>query len=375
VGKLPWPLAHRDLDCIREPPDSHEKLGSARVKHAGAGKRRGDKHTLPGKIKDLTTAPVTCGFCGTAADTRRFARRIARGEGSYDVFFCSRCRIGSTVPFPSPEVLSRLYASGSYRSADGTRFHPVLESLVRHFTAGKTRRIRRLHGSRGAVLDIGCGRGLLLDLMKQDGWRVTGVEFNDDTASYARTVYALNVISPQEMMALPDESCDVITLYHVLEHLPDPTAVLRTCRRLLAPRGLLVIAVPNLSSLQARLGRAKWFHLDVPCHLHHFTFSGLRQLLLANSLTIHEVQQFDLEQNVFGCLQTLLNVSGIEHNFLYNLLQKRELHRGHAAPGRPTDVLLTLLLTPLYLPLALVFSLVESLVLRRGGTIHIYAFK
>jgi SAM-dependent methyltransferase len=344
------------------------------VKQGNVDKKSGDRHTSVVRDKELSTAKAVCGICGKRDDTRCYAPDIERGDGSYDVYYCEHCRVGFTVPFPSSDVLSRLYASGGYRSDDGTRFNVLLESFVRLFTAGKAGKIRKFHAGKGALLDVGCGRGLFLDIMKKDGWSVTGVEFNEETASYAKMVYQIDVITPQEMMAVPNESYDVITLYHVLEHMQDPAAVMRTCNRLLKKHGLLVVAVPNLSSLQAGAGRSNWFHLDVPYHLYHFTLSCIQRLLLDNSMKILRVEHFDFEQNIFGWLQTLLNASGIKNNLLYSLLKKPELRRTELMAARKRDLLFTLLLSPIYLPLSVVLSFVESL-MKRGGTIRVYSVK
>ncbi len=351
-----------------------ERPRFARVKHVNDEKETGDKRSSLVRDREPSKEKAVCGICGKDKDTRPFARNIEKGDSRYDVYFCANCQVGFTVPFPSDDELSRLYASGSYRSDDGTRFNVVLESIVRYFTASRAGKIRKFHNSRGNLLDIGCGRGLFLDIMKRDGWQVTGVEFSEETASYAAKVYGINVISPQAMTAVPDESYDVITIFHVLEHMRDPAAVLRTCRRLLKKNGLLVVAVPNLSSLQAALGKSKWLHLDVPYHLYHFTLSGLQRLLLDNSMKIFRVQQFDFEQNIFGWLQTLLNVSGIKTNLLYSLFKKPELRRTELAAARGRDIVFTLLLGPIYLPLSVALSLIESL-MKRGGTIHIYSLR
>jgi len=327
------------------------------------------------KSKQQSIMRAVCGTCGKDTETHLLLKNIERGGGTYDVYYCTHCHTGITVPFPSHEALSRLYSSGSYRSNDGTRFNVFAESLVRYFNIGGKKKIKRFHREKGAILDVGCGRGLFLDIMKKDGWSVTGIEFNEETASYATTVYGINVITAPAMANLPDGYFDVITLSHVLEHMRDPAAVLRECRRLLKERALLVIAMPNFASLQASFGKSNWFHLDIPYHLYHITFRGIKSLLLDNSMKIAKVRQFDFGQNVFGWLQTLLNMSGIKNNLMYNLLKKPELRQGELAAARKRDLLFTLLLTPIYLPLSAILSILESLILRRGGTIHIYAIK
>ena len=132
-------------------------------------KESGDKRDAFVRNRKISITRAVCAICGKDTETRLFVRDIRRADDCYDVYFCEQCRIGFTDPFPSSAVLSRLYASGSYRSADGTRFNGVLEFLVRFFTAGKARMIRKFHGSRGTLLDIGCGRGLFLDFMKKNG--------------------------------------------------------------------------------------------------------------------------------------------------------------------------------------------------------------
>jgi len=132
--------------------------------------------------------------------------------------------------------------------------------------------------------------------------------------------------------------------------------MLGECRRLLRTGGLLVIAIPNLGSLQAYFGMRHWFHLDIPLHLCHFTENGLRRLLARSGFKVRHIRQFDLEYNPYGWLQTLLNATGIRKNWLY-------------------DRLWTFALLPLYAPRSLALALFESYALKRGGTIEGYAFK
>jgi 2-polyprenyl-3-methyl-5-hydroxy-6-metoxy-1,4-benzoquinol methylase len=132
--------------------------------------------------------------------------------------------------------------------------------------------------------------------MREEGWRVFGTEYDGASAIAARETYGLDVRTGNlEEAGFPPGGFDVITMSHVLEHLPDPVDALERCRRLLRSGGLIVAAVPNLSSLQASIGKGCWFHLDPPHHLFHFTEEGLRALLVQARFRVREVRRFDLE--------------------------------------------------------------------------------
>ena len=102
-------------------------------------------------------------------------------------------------------------------------------------------------------------------------------------------------------------SVDVVTLWHVLEHLDVPALALERIGSWLRPGGGLLVGVPNLASLQARIGRERWFHLDVPRHRVHYTPAGLRALLRAHGFDVLETRHVLLEHNPFGMWQTLAN--------------------------------------------------------------------
>jgi 2-polyprenyl-3-methyl-5-hydroxy-6-metoxy-1,4-benzoquinol methylase len=314
-----------------------------------------------------------CPFCNTPLRTKRVAG-IVWSRKAYDLFYCDICAAGITVPFPSQKDLSNLY-SGGYRTTSGKRFNAFIEWFIYLFRSRRKRLIEKQR-KRGRILDIGCGRGVFLSLMKKNGWDVAGTEFNEETASYAASAYGIRVMTGDASdWEFADTSFDVITINHVLEHINEPVATVRACRRLLRKGGLLVVAVPNLDSLQAAAGHNVWFHLDIPGHLYHFTEKGLIHLLKENAFHISKVRRFDLEYGPFGWLQTLLNRSGIRENFLYDILKKSELRQDVLRKSRGRDVVLTTLLAPLYLPLSFVLSLFESFIMRKGGTIEVYAVK
>lgn len=317
----------------------------------------------------------TCTICNSALDFGPMIRNICRDGRAYDVFFCEACKVGVTVPMPSREELSRLYSSGSYRADGGKRFNRLIELLIYISRLLRKRRIRK-YIEKGRILDIGCGRGLFLHIMRKGGWEVAGLEFDRESALNAREAYGIPVSGGElKDSGFPDGHFDVITMSHVLEHLTSPQAMIAECRRLLRKGGLLICAVPDISSPQASAGKGVWFHLDVPYHTHHFSEAGLLSLLRRNSFGPVRVRRFDLEYNPFGWLQTLLNRSGIRRNLLYDFLKNPELRKREPAGIDHSDIVLTVALLPFYLPLSLLLSVFESYVLRRGGTVEVFAVR
>lgn len=315
-----------------------------------------------------------CSICNNLL-TRKIIQDIAVDGSVYNVYFCDGCKVGLIVPTPTKEYLASLYAAGSYRSKKGRRFNPFIEFFIYRSRILRRNRIKR-YVRRGSILDIGCGRGLFLDIMRKDGWTVTGAEFSEDAALDVAATYNIPVVAGEPSgWGFKDGSFDVITISHVLEHLHYPARMVEQCRRLLRPGGLLVCATPNIAGLQAAAGKGGWFHLDIPCHVHHFSEMGLAQLLRRHSFTIVRTRRFDLEYGPFGWLQTLLNISGISKNYLYSLLKNPELRKKEPAGSGASDMLRTLLLLPLYFPLAVVLSLFESFVLKRGGTVEVFAVR
>jgi SAM-dependent methyltransferase len=240
---------------------------------------------------------------------------------------------------------------------------PRLAGLARP-VLGRFDRVRLalLGPPRGALLDIGAGRGRFVASARAAGWSATGIEPSARGVEAARAVYGVELA--RASLAEASGTYDAVTLWHVLEHLDDPSAALARVASLLAPGGLLLVGVPNLDSVQARVGRDRWFHLDFPRHRTHFTPAGLRALLERHGFTVERERHTLLEHNPFGLWQTVVNRFTRTPSWLFNAL-KRD------APLWHPDALITLALLPLA-PLALV---AEWLFGRagRGGTIAVVA--
>jgi SAM-dependent methyltransferase len=304
----------------------------------------------------------------------------ARDYISGDLFAvqrCRRCGLARTVPAPPPERIGDYYPRGYY--GRGKRYSSSLERLLDWLYGFRGRLIEIANGLEpGRVLDVGCGRGQLLFQLRKRGWEVTGTELSGDSASYAREVLKLDVHTADlHDLSLPADYFDTVILWHVLEHIPDPAALLVEVRRILRPGGTLLVAVPNFGSWEARWGQEHWFHLDVPRHLNHFTPDALRAYLRDAGLHPRMTSYFASEYDFFSFVQTVLNRLGIRHNLLYNLLRTRgaKVLADSRRPGpSPLDIAATLLLAAPLGAISLVWAPIVAL-LRQGATVTIYAKK
>jgi SAM-dependent methyltransferase len=285
---------------------------------------------------------------------------------------CLRCGFGWTEPPISQEAIEQWYPEAYYGKGN-IRFNPVFETLIRLFRRRRADVITRLVPP-GPVLDVGCGRGFLLHALRARGYDVHGVELSDYAARHARQILGLEVhVGDFATAPFLPESFNAIIFWHSLEHLPDPLAAIQRAESLLAPGGYLLVALPNSDSIEARLFRGAWFHLDVPRHYVHF---GLKSLLMALRdwrFTPRIISHFSLEQNPYGILQSLYNATGLHFNLLYSLIKTRGARESHGAPPR-FQLLAVLFLLPVFLPITFLLWVIE-IVLRRGGTIEVYAEK
>lgn len=212
----------------------------------------------------------------------------------FAVVQCLDCGLCFTNPRPSAASIGQFYPA-SYRphhlpdfGRENKSWRPLLPSPW-----GRPRKWRRSldwHGQ-GRLLDFGCGGGTFLQRMHRQGWHVTGVDVSP--AAVRRVSEGLGL--PALLGTLPHPglrpgSFDVITMWHSLEHVHRPMAVLQEAYRLLAPGGKLLVAVPNIDSLSFRWFGAAWYALDLPRHLTHFAPWSLRMMLQNVGFTVGPIR-------------------------------------------------------------------------------------
>jgi 2-polyprenyl-3-methyl-5-hydroxy-6-metoxy-1,4-benzoquinol methylase len=243
----------------------------------------------------------------------------------FDLVRCTSCDLVRTNPFLSDEQLARYYTRDYYGS-EIQKFNPVMERALEYFTQRRAEQLLKLLGDTNGqpprVLDIGCGRGILLRKLHALGCDCTGTEIPEYSFPESeRDIHFVNGHLAE--IHFEAESFDAITIWNVLEHTSDPAATIREIARILKPGGVFAVAVPNFGSLQRRIFNAHWFHLDLPRHTHHFTSSSLNRMLEESGLQTLSVQTGAPEQELYGFVQSWQNASLSRRapNRLYALLK------------------------------------------------------
>ena len=298
------------------------------------------------------TPGARCPVCGGALRDDMAGVLDPQSGEPFDVLRCGACGLGVTSPVP--DDLDPYY---------GERYYGGRHGITRRYCAW--RRVRLIRQATrplapGTLVDIGCGDGSFLLEARAAGWVVLGTEVDARIPSPGLEIRG----SIEELKPRAPFGC--ITLWHSLEHLRDPHEAVGDLARLLVPGGTIVVAVPDSRGWQARLFGRHWLHLDVPRHLHHFSLPALRALLANAGLEAVDVWHHELEYDLFGWVQSTLNVIMPRPNILFDMLTHRPPRVSRALIA-VNAVLATVLLLP-----ALVAT-VASIWARRGGTLIVAA--
>ena len=216
---------------------------------------------------------------------------------SFAIVQCAACGFQFTNPRPGADEIGRYYESDEYVSHNSGAGGLINQAykVARFFTMRrKVGLLNKLAPRRGKLLDYGCGTGHFLAAAKSAGWQVAGLEPN----ARARTEASERLGQPVgegSLESFEPGSFDAITLWHVLEHVHTLNETLAQLIRLLRPDGVLLIAVPNVESLDAQHYRENWAAYDVPRHLYHFAPKTMSQLLKKHKLTIRQTLPMPLD--------------------------------------------------------------------------------
>ncbi|AKD58017.1 class I SAM-dependent methyltransferase [Spirosoma radiotolerans] len=207
---------------------------------------------------------------------------------NFSIQQCQKCTFRLTNPRPNEQSIGAYYKSDQYVSHNDNSGGLINTAyrLVRNYTLrSKLNLVNQLNGKPGKILDVGCGTGAFLETCRAGGWQVTGMEPDPDARAIAKEKLKVE-IKPSLNALKGSEPFDIISLWHVLEHIPNLNESIEAIHQLLAKQGTLLIAVPNSDSYDAHYFKEYWAAYDVPRHLHHFTPSTIELLFNKHGFTL-----------------------------------------------------------------------------------------
>ena len=243
------------------------------------------------------TEPRSCPICrhSTVGLFCVMEDRDRKGR-EWQVWECSSCRYGWTLPEISPQDLAQYYPGAYLGDTRKCLDEFAAGTLQRHRSwrreTEKVQLVERF-GTGGRILDVGASNGSFLLALDGTRWERVGVEFIGEVVNLVRERHPDLDLKTGEIHSVDIEphSLDMITFWHVFEHLYEPQRVLARVAELLKPGGKVILSVPNFASFQRRLFKTHWYAFDVPRHLHHFSPRALEMLL--------QVQGFETLGHVF----------------------------------------------------------------------------
>lgn len=225
-----------------------------------------------------------CPVCGGMNSTHFLeCKDYLASKEAFEIKKCQSCGFAFTQNFPSEKVIGRYYEAPEYVSHSDTQKGLInrLYHLARKIALKSKAKIVKRYTSKesGLLLDIGSGTGYFLNKMREKKWVVTGIEKSEDARLYTKQKFNINCQDSDYLYQISPKTKDVISMWHVLEHLEHLNIVMEHLHKILKDDGTLIIALPNKSSFDAEFYREYWAAYDVPRHLWHFSPDDFKHLI------------------------------------------------------------------------------------------------
>lgn len=249
---------------------------------------------------------MTCNQCGSSEAKSLFVKN------GYELVECLHCHLAYIANPPTAEQLSEIYSTAAdyhqeIRDPSSKTGKRMGEIADRHLA------VLQKEETKGRVLDVGCSIGLFVDRAKRAGFDAEGIEFSEDAASFARDRYSLKVATGSiHDMKGEDGQFDIVTMFDVIEHVPDPSSDMAAAWRLLKPGGLFLQSTPNIDGFFPKVSYPVankvdyWTHPEPPHHLYQFSVKTLTAMLEKSGFEVGETWHFNMDLSYsFGSFETL----------------------------------------------------------------------
>ena len=226
--------------------------------------------------------------------------RLITKKSKYRIVKCKNCSFVFTTPIPNREETAKYYRKFDYKDS------LLAEKVIRSDAKRSLKKISNYVTDKGELLDVGCGRGYLLDEARKMGWKTHGVDASKLVTGYAKNTLHLDVFCSDIFSFRSAQAFDLITLNQVIEHFVNPEELISQCGKHLIKGGLLYIATPNVESVSARVLKDNFDHYIPPEHLSHFSQHTLKRLLEKLGFKVLYVGSWSYPADLGGIIKALL---------------------------------------------------------------------
>ena len=245
---------------------------------------------------------TNCPCCGSELISKVLAcKDYTVSKKTFDIWECKTCSFRFTQDIPDQDSIGPYYQSDTYISHSDTEkgFVNKVYKIARNYTLNWKMNLLKCSVAKGlqkgTLLDIGTGTGAFLHKAFQSGWSVTGLEPDAGARKICKDKYDLQSEEPGKLFDLPAQKFDVITMWHVLEHVHQLHEYMDQINRVLKPDGVVLIALPNYTSADAKLYKEHWAAYDVPRHLYHFSPMAVDKLTKQHGLKMESMEPMWLD--------------------------------------------------------------------------------
>ena len=316
-----------------------------------------------------------CGNCSSPTYHQLHYSRDYASREPPETAHCSQQGLVRSIP-DNTIFDPRRYYDSAYYGQEGRLFPFLMERLVRAFRHSRAIFIKHLRPQPGKILAIGRGRGWILAELQGCSWECVGTEAAQELAEAAERGNGIGVrLATDTHDQFSSSSFDVITLWHTLEYTPDPFDTLKEVHGLLKSGGHIIVETPNYASLQSRLRRGRWFHLDVPRHLCKFSSANLHSILQDQGIRVIKRRTLSLEYGFYGFSHTSLNFIVRQPYFSY---MRPKWNHGSGRRWYSVSQKMDFLLTIFAAPLAIFFGVmleIAAAIIGMGGVIQFTAIR
>ena len=273
-----------------------------------------------------------CPWCGSEkAQINLWLRDEFLTKEDFHICECLNCGLLYTMPRPDKNRIGAYYKSDEYYSHQENKkgFIPKVYERVKSINLKHKYKLATNGFQPGKLLDIGCGVGDFLHTSEMHGWECIGVEPSEDAQAIAQNRVKGKIIKSEELEGFPNGAFDVITMWHVLEHVDDLKWQVAQLQRLVKPSGRVIIALPNYKSYDGQYYKEQWAAYDVPRHLNHFNRNVLTKIFKINGLELVKMDKLKWDAYYISYLSeqykhhSLPLVRGLYRGFISNCKAKR----------------------------------------------------